>query len=147
MEAALAAERGASDEVEFVDGGTQGLALLHYFADRRAVLLLDAVGLGAEPQGSVHALRGRGERRSASAARHHGARRQRAGTAGHGAAAGRCCRRDGSGGSGTSRRSSLRESALSPQVAAGLPAAIERDRCWTRCCGGRRGPADGPAGR
>ena len=57
LEAALLAERGASDQVEFVDGGTQGLALLHYLAHRRAVLVLDAVGLGAEP-GSVHVLRG-----------------------------------------------------------------------------------------
>ena len=57
LEAALAAERGPSDQVEFVDGGTQGLALLHYLARRRAVLVLDAVGLGAEP-GSVHVLRG-----------------------------------------------------------------------------------------
>jgi len=37
LEAALAAERGPSDQVEFVDGGTQGLALLHYLARRRAV--------------------------------------------------------------------------------------------------------------
>jgi hydrogenase maturation protease len=57
LEAALAAERGASAQVEFVDGGTQGLALLHYLANRRAILVLDAVGLGAEP-GSVHVLRG-----------------------------------------------------------------------------------------
>jgi len=57
LEAALAAERGESALVEFVDGGTQGLALLHYLAHRRAVLVLDAVGLGAEP-GSVHVLRG-----------------------------------------------------------------------------------------
>ncbi len=57
LEAALAAERGASAQVEFVDGGTQGLALLHYLAKRRAILVLDAVGLGAEP-GSVHVLRG-----------------------------------------------------------------------------------------
>src|SRR5450756_627755 len=57
LHAALLAERGATDQVEFVDGGTQGLALLHYLANRRAVLVLDAVGLGAEP-GSVHVLRG-----------------------------------------------------------------------------------------
>ena len=57
LEAALSAERGASARVEFVDGGTQGLALLHYLSNRRAVLVLDAVGLGAEP-GSVHVLRG-----------------------------------------------------------------------------------------
>jgi hydrogenase maturation protease len=57
LEAALKAERGASPQVEFVDGGTQGLALLDYLSNRRAVLVLDAVGLGAEP-GSVHVLRG-----------------------------------------------------------------------------------------
>jgi hydrogenase maturation protease len=57
LEAALARERGVLPEVEFVDGGTQGLALLDYLSGRRAVLVLDAVGLGAEP-GSVHVLRG-----------------------------------------------------------------------------------------
>src|ERR1039457_4189410 len=57
LEAALQAERGDSPQVEFVDGGTQGLALLDYLSNRRAVLVLDAVGLGAEP-GSVHVLRG-----------------------------------------------------------------------------------------
>jgi hydrogenase maturation protease len=57
LEAALKEERGASPQVEFVDGGTQGLALLDYLSHRRAVLVLDAVGLGAEP-GSVHVLRG-----------------------------------------------------------------------------------------
>ncbi len=41
--------------VEFVDGGTQGLALLGVLADRAAVLLLDAVQLGAAP-GTVHCL-------------------------------------------------------------------------------------------
>jgi len=57
LEAALKEERDASPRVEFVDGGTQGLALLGYLSNRRAVLVLDAVGLGAEP-GSVHVLRG-----------------------------------------------------------------------------------------
>jgi hydrogenase maturation protease len=51
------AEPTYAAKIEFVDGGTQGLALLHYFANRRAVLVLDAVGLGAAP-GSVHVLRG-----------------------------------------------------------------------------------------
>jgi hydrogenase maturation protease len=46
------------DRVEFVDGGTQGLALLSHVAGRTAVLVLDAVELGAEP-GTVHVLRGR----------------------------------------------------------------------------------------
>jgi hydrogenase maturation protease len=44
-------------EVEFVDGGTQGLALLAYLANRRAVIVLDAVALGAMP-GSIHVLQG-----------------------------------------------------------------------------------------
>jgi len=43
------------DGVEFLDGGTQGLALLDRIADRRALLVLDAVALGAEP-GTVHVL-------------------------------------------------------------------------------------------
>jgi len=45
------------DQVEFLDGGTQGLALLDRIASRRALLVLDAVALGAEP-GTVHVLRG-----------------------------------------------------------------------------------------
>lgn len=47
----------ASDGVEFMDGGTQGLALTGYLADRKAVLVLDALALGAEP-GTVHTLWG-----------------------------------------------------------------------------------------
>ena len=42
-------------EVEFVDGGTQGMALLGWLAGRRALLVLDAVGLGASA-GAVHCL-------------------------------------------------------------------------------------------
>ncbi len=42
-------------EVEFVDGGTQGIALLGWIENRQAVLILDAIGLGAPP-GSVHCL-------------------------------------------------------------------------------------------
>jgi len=45
------------DQVEFLDGGTQGLALLDRIANRRVLLVLDAVALGAEP-GTVHVLRG-----------------------------------------------------------------------------------------
>ena len=45
--------------VEFIDGGTQGLALLPYLEGRRALLVLDAVGLGAVP-GTVHMM-GRGQ--------------------------------------------------------------------------------------
>ena len=51
-----------TDEVEFVDGGTQGLALLPYLSEREAVLVLDAIGLGAEP-GTVHILRDEDVRR------------------------------------------------------------------------------------
>jgi hydrogenase maturation protease len=42
-------------EVEFVDGGTQGLALLGVLTGRRAAVILDAVALGAPP-GTVHVL-------------------------------------------------------------------------------------------
>ena len=50
-----AGEWGAN--VEFVDGGTQGLALLGQFEKRKAVVFLDAVRLGFQP-GSVHVLSG-----------------------------------------------------------------------------------------
>jgi hydrogenase maturation protease len=53
----LAEKSDFSDAVDFVDGGTQGLALLGCLADRKAILVLDAVGLGGEP-GAVHVLRG-----------------------------------------------------------------------------------------
>lgn len=42
--------------VEFLDGGTQGLMLLDRVAGRPALLILDAVSLGAAP-GTVHVLR------------------------------------------------------------------------------------------
>jgi hydrogenase maturation protease len=42
--------------VEVVDGGTQGLALLGLIEHRPALLICDAVGLGAAP-GTVHVLR------------------------------------------------------------------------------------------
>lgn len=51
----LAARHAGDGRIEFVDGGTQGLALLALLADRPAVLLLDAVQLGAAP-GTVHHL-------------------------------------------------------------------------------------------
>jgi hydrogenase maturation protease len=54
---ALTEQFPASDGVEFIDGGTQGLALTGYLADRKAVLVLDAMALGAAP-GTVHILRG-----------------------------------------------------------------------------------------
>lgn len=41
--------------VEFVDGGTQGLALLGRLAGREAVIVLDAIALGAAP-GALHFL-------------------------------------------------------------------------------------------
>ncbi len=53
----LAAEGEAAAEVELVDGGTQGLMLLSRIAGRRALLILDAVALGAAP-GTVHVLDG-----------------------------------------------------------------------------------------
>ncbi len=44
-------------EVEFIDGGTQGLALLGTFEGRKAVVFLDAIRLGDKP-GAVHLLTG-----------------------------------------------------------------------------------------
>lgn len=51
--------RNFGDEVEFVDGGTQGLALLGQLSGREAVVVLDAVKLG-DPPGTIHVLRGAG---------------------------------------------------------------------------------------
>lgn len=45
----------AGEDVEFMDGGTQGLALLGRIAGRRALLILDAIALGAEP-GALHRI-------------------------------------------------------------------------------------------
>jgi len=53
----LEQQRRFAEAVEFVDGGTQGLALLGQLGGREAVLVLDAVGLGGKP-GEVHTLRG-----------------------------------------------------------------------------------------
>jgi len=44
------------DAVEFVDGGTQGLALLGVLGGRKAVVFLDAIHLEDKP-GAVHVLR------------------------------------------------------------------------------------------
>lgn len=44
-------------DIEFIDGGTQGLALLGVIADRKAVVILDAITLGAEP-GTIYQLNG-----------------------------------------------------------------------------------------
>ena len=53
----LSAGGEARGDVEFIDGGTCGLALLPYLERRRAVLILDAMQLGAAP-GTVHVLDG-----------------------------------------------------------------------------------------
>ena len=53
----VAAQEWNEAAVEFVDGGTQGLALLGYLPGRKLTLVLDAVGLG-DPPGTVHHLRG-----------------------------------------------------------------------------------------
>lgn len=45
------------NDVELVDGGTQGLALLGKFEKRKAVVFLDAVRLGSKA-GAVHVLTG-----------------------------------------------------------------------------------------
>ncbi|MCK6448281.1 MAG: hydrogenase maturation protease [Planctomycetes bacterium] len=51
----LCKERGDDQRIEFVDGGTQGLALLGWLEHRRALLVLDAVAFGAAP-GTVHVI-------------------------------------------------------------------------------------------
>jgi len=43
------------ERVEWVDGGTQGIALLGVLSQRRAAVILDAVQLGSPP-GTVHVL-------------------------------------------------------------------------------------------
>lgn len=53
----LAAEFPPTAGVEFVDGGTQGLAITGYLADRAAILVLDAMALGGAP-GTVHFVEG-----------------------------------------------------------------------------------------
>jgi hydrogenase maturation protease len=55
----LRREAGENSQVEFVDGGTQGLALLGYVAGCPRLVILDAIDLGAPP-GSVHVLAGQG---------------------------------------------------------------------------------------
>jgi len=52
--------------VEFMDGGTQGLALLGRIADRKALVILDAVSTGHQP-GSVCVLEGQEVLRFATA--------------------------------------------------------------------------------
>lgn len=54
----LAARAGDSEErVEFVDGGTQGLALLGRIEGRQGLVVLDAVARGADP-GTIHVFAG-----------------------------------------------------------------------------------------
>jgi len=55
----LRREAGENSQVEFVDGGTQGLALLGYVANRPQVVILDAISLGAAA-GTVHVLAAQG---------------------------------------------------------------------------------------
>ncbi|HKM80551.1 MAG TPA: hydrogenase maturation protease [Candidatus Acidoferrum sp.] len=54
-------------QVEFVDGGTQGLALLGCLSGRKALIIVDAVKTGAPP-GTVHRMT-LGELRSANPGR------------------------------------------------------------------------------
>ena len=49
------AATGDDQRIEFIDGGTQGLALLGLLDGRKAALFLDAVGTGATP-GTVHRI-------------------------------------------------------------------------------------------
>ena len=49
--------RSWGDDVQFVDGGTRGIALLGFIENRRALLILDAISLGGEP-GAVYAWQG-----------------------------------------------------------------------------------------
>jgi hydrogenase maturation protease len=56
----LAEQNGTDRRVAFVDGGTQGLALLGLLSGRRALLVLDAVARGGRP-GDVHVLRSAAE--------------------------------------------------------------------------------------
>ena len=57
LEALAEQYAGDGGQIEFVDGGTQGLSLLGLLDSRRGVLILDAVSLGDTP-GTVHVLRG-----------------------------------------------------------------------------------------
>ena len=47
---------GTDPQVEFLDGGTQGISLVAYFTSRRAVLILDAAAFGKEP-GTIHVIK------------------------------------------------------------------------------------------
>ncbi len=52
---ALLSRLSSDPAVDLIDGGTQGLSLLGLLEDRAAIVLLDAVALGAPP-GSIHVL-------------------------------------------------------------------------------------------
>lgn len=60
LEELVARNSADSPAVEFVDGGTQGLALLGLVADRKALVILDALNTGETP-GTVSVLTGRKE--------------------------------------------------------------------------------------
>jgi len=47
---------GDDSRVEFLDGGTQGIALAPFFENRKAVLILDAAALNAQA-GTVHVVK------------------------------------------------------------------------------------------
>ncbi len=53
VEQLVGSEDDWNGQVEFVDGGTQGLALLGQFAGRRALIIVDALTTGAAP-GTIH---------------------------------------------------------------------------------------------
>lgn len=49
IEEFLREEERWKDQIEFLDGGTQGLALLGRLSDRAAIIIVDAVAMGARP--------------------------------------------------------------------------------------------------
>lgn len=61
--------KSAAGVVEFLDGGTQGLALLDRVADCKALVILDALATGHEP-GSVCVLEGQEVLRFATSREH-----------------------------------------------------------------------------
>ncbi len=50
--------KASTSQIEFIDGGTQGLALLGQLAHRQALVILDALDTG-QPPGTVSVLEGR----------------------------------------------------------------------------------------
>jgi len=55
--AARQSEHGGAVEVEYVDGGTQGVALLGHLEERRALLVLDAVSVDSNGPGEIAVVR------------------------------------------------------------------------------------------